>query len=210
MTSRFVRHGGLRDAAHGLRRATGPPGLAADRGPPKRTRQPARRGSPAPALEPAGPGRRCPTAATAAAAASTGSRTATTFEVGLSAPVTRQSWRLAGDRTAARLEGLDGGPREGVDAAELLREATGWEIPVTALSAWVRGARAEGLGVARMQFGADGRLSRIEQGGWTIDYSDWVPEPGLGIELPDRLNAARDQAKVRLIVDAWSDGMAQP
>jgi outer membrane lipoprotein LolB len=132
------------------------------------------------------------------------------FDVGLSAPVTRQSWRLAGDRSAARLEGLDGGPREGVDAAGLLREATGWEIPVTALSAWVRGARAEGLGVARMQFGADGRLARIEQGGWTIDYSDWVPEPGLGIELPARLNAARDQAKVRLIVDAWSDGMAQP
>jgi outer membrane lipoprotein LolB len=132
------------------------------------------------------------------------------YEVALSAPVTRQSWRLGGDRAAARLEGLDGGPREGADAARLLREATGWEIPVTALSAWVRGARADGIGTAKMQFGADGRLSRIEQGGWTIDYSDWVLQPGLGIELPNRLNAARDQAKVRLIVDAWSDGMAPP
>jgi outer membrane lipoprotein LolB len=130
------------------------------------------------------------------------------YEVALSAPVTRQSWRLSGDRATAQLEGLDGGPREGADAAQLLREATGWEIPVTALSAWVRGARAVGIGAARMQFGADGRLSRIEQGGWTIDYSDWVLQPGLGIELPNRLNAARDQAKVRLIVDAWSDGMA--
>ena len=132
------------------------------------------------------------------------------YAVALSAPVTRQSWRLAGDRTTARLEGLDGGPREGVDAAQLLREATGWEIPVTALSAWVRGARADGIGAARMQFGADGRLSRIEQGGWTIDYSDWVQQPALGIELPNRLNAAREQAKVRLIVDAWSEGMAPP
>jgi outer membrane lipoprotein LolB len=132
------------------------------------------------------------------------------YEVALSAPVTRQSWRLGGDRTTARLEGLDGGPREGADATGLLREATGWEIPVTALSAWVRGARADDVGPARLQFGADGRLSRIEQGGWTIDYSDWVPQTGLGIELPSRLNAARDQAKVRLIVDAWSDGMAPP
>ena len=130
------------------------------------------------------------------------------YEVALSAPVTRQSWRLGGDPTTARLEGLDGGPREGADATELLREATGWEIPVTALSAWVRGARADDIGPARLQFGVDGRLSRIEQGGWTIDYSDWVLQPGLGIELPNRLNAARDQAKVRLIVDAWSDGMA--
>jgi outer membrane lipoprotein LolB len=126
------------------------------------------------------------------------------YQVALSAPVTRQSWRLTGDQASARLEGLDGGPRQGADASELLHEATGWEIPVTALSAWIRGARAENLGPARMRFGADGRLSRIEQGGWTIDYSDWAPQPGLGIELPNRLNAARGEAKVRLIVDQWA------
>jgi outer membrane lipoprotein LolB len=126
------------------------------------------------------------------------------YQVALSAPVTRQSWRLTGDRASAHLEGLDGGPRQGTDAGELLHEATGWEIPVMALSAWIRGARAESLGPASMRFGADGRLSRIEQGGWTIDYSDWAPQPGLGIELPNRLNAARGEAKVRLIVDQWA------
>ncbi|HVR81531.1 MAG TPA: lipoprotein insertase outer membrane protein LolB [Luteimonas sp.] len=133
------------------------------------------------------------------------------FEVALSAPVTRQSWRLTGDTASARLEGLAGGPREGADATQLLQEATGWEIPVAALSAWVRGAHAdEAIGPARMQFAADGRLSRIEQGGWTIDYSDWAAQPGLDIELPNRLNAVRGDAKVRLIVDAWSEGAVQP
>lgn len=128
------------------------------------------------------------------------------YEVALSAPVTRQSWRLSGDAASARLEGLAGGPREAADATALLRQATGWEIPVTALASWVRGARAGGAGPARMQFAADGRLSRIEQDGWTIDYSGWVPQPALGIELPGRLNAVRDAAKLRLIVDLWLAG----
>jgi outer membrane lipoprotein LolB len=130
------------------------------------------------------------------------------FEVVLSAPVTRQGWRLAGDRGQARLEGLEGGTRHGPDAAALLREATGWEIPVEALSRWVRGARAPGGG-ARLAFSADGRLARLEQDGWTLDYADWRPQAG-GLELPMRVTASREPARVRLVVDAWAQGEASP
>ncbi len=128
------------------------------------------------------------------------------YEVALSAPVTRQSWRLSGDRAAAELEGLEGGTRSGTDPQALLREATAWEIPVAALSSWVRGARADEatFGPATLAFGADRRLARIEQGGWTIDYAAWQPT-GDAAALPLRLNAQRGEAKVRLIVDSWAD-----
>ena len=126
------------------------------------------------------------------------------YAVSLSAPITRQSWRLSGDAHGAQLEGLEGGTRVGADPAGLLRDATRWEIPVTALSSWVRGLRAASdHGPARMQFGADGRLSRIEQGGWTIEYSGW--QAAAGVELPNRLNARRGEATVRLVIDAWTD-----
>lgn len=126
------------------------------------------------------------------------------YTVSLSAPVTRQSWRLSGQPGQARLEGLEGGTREGASASALLLEATRWEIPVEALASWVRGARADAatFGDARLQFAADGRVSRMEQGGWSIDYADWRPVSGAP-ELPHRLNAVRGDAKVRLIVDAW-------
>ncbi|MFD0739892.1 lipoprotein insertase outer membrane protein LolB [Lysobacter koreensis] len=132
------------------------------------------------------------------------------YEVSLSAPVTRQSWRLAGDAAGARLEGIDGGPREGADAGELLRAATGWDIPVAALAEWVRGVRADGLGPAVVSYGADGRLARLAQGGWEIDYR-W-PDAAAGAAsadaqaLPARLDARRGDARVRLIVDAWNPG----
>jgi outer membrane lipoprotein LolB len=132
------------------------------------------------------------------------------YDVALSAPITRQSWRLGGDAYAATLEGLAGGPRSGPDAQALLHDATGWTIPVAALASWVRGAAAPGVPVARLQYGLDGRLARLEQAGWTIDYDDWQPNPDVGTELPGRLTAVRDTARVRLVVDAWQPGAAGP
>lgn len=125
------------------------------------------------------------------------------YDIALSAPVTRQSWRLSGDEAGAQLEGLEGGTRIGPDPVELLREATRWEIPVTALSSWARGLRADPRhGPASVLYAADGRLGRIEQAGWVIDYSSWQADAE-GVELPNRLNASKGEAKVRLVVDRW-------
>lgn len=138
------------------------------------------------------------------------------YEVTLSAPVSRQSWRLSGDAGSARIEGVEGGPRSDSDVVRLLREATGLEVPVGALAAWAAGARADAaaFGPARLQFGDDGRLARLEQGGWTVDYLGWR-EADIGdgqppLEVPDRIDARRDQAKVRLAIDAWTWAPAAP
>lgn len=130
------------------------------------------------------------------------------YDVSLSAPITRQSWRLQGDDLHARLDGIAGGPREGGDPARLLREATRWDIPVTALASWARGVRADPAlhGTATLTFGPDGRLATLAQAGWTVSYDGW--QPGLGVELPSRLDAVRGEAKVRLVVDAWGAGVA--
>ena len=142
--------------------------------------------------------------------------------VSLSAPITRQSWRLSVGPDGATLEGLEGGPRHGPDASDLLLRSTGWQIPVEALADWLRGARAPALGPAAMAFGADGRLARMEQGGWTIEYSGWgLPDAaasasaagaggGPGVALPHRLEAVRGNARVRLVVDQWDGGGAAP
>lgn len=123
------------------------------------------------------------------------------FEISLSAPVTRQSWRLTGNGSGARLEGIEGGPREGADARELLQQATGWDIPVVALADWVRGLRSPALPAADLRFGDDGLPARLEQGGWSIDY-EW-PRPATPDALPLKLDARNGTARVKLVVDAW-------
>ena len=125
------------------------------------------------------------------------------YTVSLSAPVTRQSWRLSDGPLGARLEGVEGGPRQGSDAARLLQAATGWDIPLAALGDWVRGLPAPGLPAASLQFDAQGRLSRLLQDGWTIDYR-WPETDAVAPVLPQRIDAAKGEVRVRLIVDAWT------
>ena len=137
-------------------------------------------------------------------------QTGDSYQVTLSAPVTRQSWQLQGGPHGARLEGLAGGAREGADVGELLWQATGFEIPVASLAAWAAGSRASATaaGPAEVRFDARGQLVRLAQDGWTIDYLEWQPAQAAhgALVLPTRINAARGDARVRLVVDSWSPG----
>ncbi|WP_269790239.1 lipoprotein insertase outer membrane protein LolB [Stenotrophomonas sp. Iso1] len=130
------------------------------------------------------------------------------YRVSLSAPVTRQSWQLTGGAgEQARLEGLEGGPRGGDDASQVLLQATGWEIPVEQLPDWVRGLPAQMAGAPDHQgFDADGRPRVLRQQGWQVDYLDWYPAEAGRPSLPRRIEAVNGDAKVRLIVDEWGAG----
>lgn len=130
------------------------------------------------------------------------------YTVSLGAPVTRQSWRLSGDAGGGRLEGIEGGPREAADVEAMLRETTGWNIPVRAMADWVRGVGADAgrFGEARVVYGEGDRPVRLTQAGWTIDYTQWQPDVASGPVLPARLTATQGEAKVRLIVDQWTPG----
>lgn len=120
------------------------------------------------------------------------------FELRLTAPVTGQSWLLSRRGDRIRLDGLQGGPREGRDAEAMLLEATGWRIPVDSMREWVRGAR--GRGEYRLDFDGRGRLSVLEQAGWVVEFRDWDDsEPS----MPGRVYARRADATVRLIIEDW-------
>jgi len=122
------------------------------------------------------------------------------FDIRLSAPVTRQSWRLVREGDRVRLEGLEGGTREGTDAQALLYQALGWLVPVDALSAWARGARASG-NAAQVQFGADGLPSLLTEDDWSVDYRAW--DTASDPPRPKKVFASQGDAKVRLSVDSW-------
>jgi outer membrane lipoprotein LolB len=47
-----------------------------------------------------------------------------------------------------------------------------------------------------------GRLTRLEQGGWVIDYPAYGQVAAL--ELPTRIQAQRDQIKVKLVIEQWN------
>lgn len=119
------------------------------------------------------------------------------YLVVLTAPITRQGWRLQEHDGHATLEGMAGGPRNGVDGADLLRQATGFEIPVRALRYWIRGLADPSQPVGRYVFASD-QLATLVQDGWQIDF---LARDTQG--RPSRVNAARGEDRVRLVIDRW-------
>jgi outer membrane lipoprotein LolB len=128
------------------------------------------------------------------------------YGIALSAPVTRQSWRLSGDLRsgAGRIEGLDGGPREGAFAEDLLIQATGWRVPLQQLGSWVRGAPAADIAVESVAYDAEGRIAELRQSGWTVRYLAWRPGPAGQPDLPAKIEAEAGDARVRLVIEDWT------
>ncbi len=120
------------------------------------------------------------------------------FDIRLSAPITRQGWRLRSQAGVVTLEGLEGGARRGTDPEAMLLEATGWRIPVSAMAAWVRGARA--AGPSDMSFDARGLPEILQQAGWTVEYRGWIEQAPA---LPAKVFVRQGEASVRLLVEVW-------
>lgn len=120
------------------------------------------------------------------------------FEIVLSAPITRQGWRLSRHGEVVRLEGLEGGPRSGTDPERLLWEATGWRLPVMAMAGWLQGLRT-GPG-ATLTFAETGLPATLSEQGWQVEYREWdrqVPP------RPRRIFAEQPGASVRLVIERW-------
>lgn len=129
-------------------------------------------------------------------------------------------WRQEGDIFAAtvggplgigtvRIDGADDavvltdndGVRTKLDDVERdLLDRYGWTIPVGSLRYWALGI-PEPASPAETVFDANGRLSALKQGGWSIaitHYRDAGGQP-----MPYRLSATQAETRVRIVIDSW-------
>ena len=133
----------------------------------------------------------------------------------------RIRWRQDGDEYRIRMGGLIGeaalelrGGTGGVelrahdevhraDSPEiLLREHTGWSIPLQGLRYWVLGVTAPGTAVEALELDPEGRPEHFFQSGWRIVYRRYVSVPD--IMLPERLDLERQGLEARLVVGRWN------
>jgi outer membrane lipoprotein LolB len=117
------------------------------------------------------------------------------------APVTGRTWKLSGDAQHAVLEGVEQQVLTGADPERLLRERLGWDVPLTDLTAWIRGLRAAGMPAA-VQYDEQNRPALIEQDRWKIEYRDWFDDRNP--PLPRKVFASRGDARVRVAISQWS------
>ncbi len=99
------------------------------------------------------------------------------------------------------LTDADGRSYPAEDADSLLQRVMGVRLPLEGLVYWLY-ARPRPEASHRARLDALGRVSRLEQDGWSIEYDRYQDREGL--VLPGRLFATRDDGiQFRLIVDQW-------
>jgi outer membrane lipoprotein LolB len=112
----------------------------------------------------------------------------------------RGAWHMETGPEGAVLQLADGSEYSAPEVDSLVRQQIGWTIPVTALQWWVRGLSAPGK-VDEQSLDASGLLTSLEQFGWQIDYHRYDSDSG--ITMPTRLDARRDNYRVKLAISRW-------
>lgn len=128
------------------------------------------------------------------------------YDIYFMTPFGQSMARLEGGRAGVVLLMPDREPLRAVTAEELLASSFGWSAPVEALRYWVLGA-PQPLKDAAIRLDDRGRLLRLEQEGWRIDYPQYagVADGAIG-DMPRRLTLEGPPLRIRLVVDAWGIG----
>jgi outer membrane lipoprotein LolB len=112
----------------------------------------------------------------------------------------RGAWNLQIGPDDALLKMSDGSEQAAASVSELIRVHLGWPVPLDALQWWVRGLAAPG-DIEGEELSSDGLLISLRQFGWNVDFSRYDSVEGL--DLPVRLNANRDNYRVKLAISQW-------
>lgn len=113
-----------------------------------------------------------------------------------------QQWRLEFGPDGARLSGTDFDERVGPDADRLVREATGWPIPVRWMTRWLVGLPAPDG--AELAYSPDGTLAALAIGDWALDFERFSVPPGYSVLMPARIEARHPPYRIRAALTGWS------
>jgi outer membrane lipoprotein LolB len=118
----------------------------------------------------------------------------------VTSPLGQTVAELSGNAAAGRVavRTADGRHAEAADWTTLTERALGFPLPVSGLSAWIRGAPHPGT-PHTTEVDREGRVALLRQDGWEVvyDYAD------AAARLPRLLRIAYPDFEIRVVVDTW-------
>jgi outer membrane lipoprotein LolB len=102
----------------------------------------------------------------------------------------------------SRLRVLEGNQWRSLTAEEAsLEPQLGWPLPLDLLPWWLRGLPAPELPTTE-QIVTDGRLQKLDQAGWQVEYSGYRPVDGR--VLPGKMMFRRGDVQGKIIFKHWT------
>ena len=125
------------------------------------------------------------------------------YRIALIGPLGQGRVVVESDGQEVRIQTQDGQNWTAPDADALLEQSLGVRLPVNGLRYWARGLPEPGS-TPILQTDGQGRLTRLEQNGWVIEYPAYAPTSLLNLDLPERIVARRQDLSVKLVIERWT------
>ena len=125
------------------------------------------------------------------------------YGIQFSAPFGQGAFQLASSETGVEMQFSNGKTYQAVDAESLLLEQTGWNFPLHGFQYWAVGLPIPGS-ESKLEFDHNGRLARMRQKGWLINYREYTDTESA--MMPRKVFLENEELSVRLVIDRWNLG----
>lgn len=95
----------------------------------------------------------------------------------------------------------DGKHYKAVDVETLTQQNLGWSLPMRGLPDWILGRPAVSQ-PQQSQWDASGKLTRLVQDGWDIEYAQYAENSGY--QLPGKITLRSPKLNLKLIIQRWA------
>jgi outer membrane lipoprotein LolB len=125
------------------------------------------------------------------------------YRIKLMGPFSQGGIHLDGTPEQVVLTLSDGEMIAAATPEELLIDRFNLNLPISALRDWVRGLPFKGAPYQMAEIDNQGRLTRLEQQEWTIEYQRY--ETYGQQQMPAKLFISNPEFSLRLVVNSWKD-----
>ncbi len=123
------------------------------------------------------------------------------YQIRLSGPLGQALVDVTGSESGVALRTGERGTFFASSPEVLLDEQFGWRLPVSGLRYWILGLPVPESEVYLRELDVYGRIRRLEQSGWRIEYLDYILVDG--VDMPSRLELQHPHFSARIAVRRW-------
>lgn len=129
-----------------------------------------------------------------------------TDDISVMSPLGGQVASIKTSAEGVELKTSEGKTFNAKDVETLTEETLGWRLPLSGLSYWVLGRPTKKLAES-MEWDLQGRITKLFQDGWKIEYSQYVLVGDYW--LPKKILLLSPNLNLKLVVQEWSEVKAK-
>lgn len=120
--------------------------------------------------------------------------------IDLYSPLGSKVVAIESNASGVKLVSSDGNTVTSSDVESLTEQTMGWRLPARYLEDWALG-RATDAPISSATWDDEGKLSKLSQDGWEVQYVAY--QDSNGYQLPSKLNLRNAKLYLKLVIDNW-------